>query len=491
MSHIDNEFNQRFNNQQLPNDDFDTEGLWGAITEDLGKGLSEPHHLLYQSKWALGFTLLIIAGGFWGVMNITSDRPEHAQKTSLKATDPIALKKTEEKSSSALYKQNSQAKSPITDQAALALPEQNNRSNTQAMNAGETKSRITTEPISKNKELIESSILKPKQQEGTSMKSAYINDKELIHLSKDSSSQKAMSSSMISDLEQDTKNSSSSLADQRMIESFSFLPTNLTFLAAVHPDLPAFEISEYKALRNKNSKSITWDLSLLVGINKAHFKYQSALDTIVALKQSAEKGEWGINYGAHVGLRWKKHWLLNTGLEYHQLWSKFDYENKKNIQVLKENQLLKVWLDEASGDTLDTRYGDTLVNAVATQNILHYNQYRHFSIPLEIGIRKELGKLIYGLKAGAIFSFTTAQSGRAFDKGANIVSFGKDDSNATFKAFHIGLRVSPTIGYQIDENWNIFLQPQWTYKRHAGFDETDIKIGIYQFNMNIGLGYSL
>lgn len=36
MAHIDNEFNERFSNQQLPNDNFDAEGLWDAISEDLG-----------------------------------------------------------------------------------------------------------------------------------------------------------------------------------------------------------------------------------------------------------------------------------------------------------------------------------------------------------------------------------------------------------------------------------------------------------------------
>ena len=360
------------------------------------------------------------------------------------------------------------------------------------MNTESSKEETTSAPVSKNGQTNDSFIQKNKQALNNALQNVESKDIQLTHSTQDAVVAKVLSTTDIKEQEQNRESSPLPYVDHTSIKSLSLLPTSLPLLASRNFDLPAFNISENKALKTNSPKPITWQISLLGGVNTTRFSYQSNENTrLVRLKQSAETSEWGNSYGANISLIWKKKWLLNTGLEYHQLWSRFEGITVDTFGVLKENQLLKVWLDGATGDTLDTHFGNTRVSALATQSVLHYNQYRHFSIPLEIGMRRASGKLIYGLNAGVVFSFTTAQSGRTFGKGANLVYFKEGESSAAFKDFHVGLRLSPIVGYPITKNWNLFLQPQWTYKRRSGFDGTDVKIGIHQFNLNIGLGYSL
>jgi len=73
MAHIDNEFNKRFRNQQLPNDDFDTEGLWDAISEDMDSGQAPPDTHISITKWLSGLVVLLVIGGMLGVFYLKSD----------------------------------------------------------------------------------------------------------------------------------------------------------------------------------------------------------------------------------------------------------------------------------------------------------------------------------------------------------------------------------------------------------------------------------
>lgn len=166
-----------------------------------------------------------------------------------------------------------------------------------------------------------------------------------------------------------------------------------------------------------------------------------------------------------------------------------DYEKVENIQISKEDELLTVWIDATTGDTLRQRYGDTIINAISTRTVLHHNNYQRFSIPIEFGVLKNTEKLIYGMKVGAIFNFTNTQSGRTIDKANQVVDFTNNDTTSLFKAFDIGLRLSPLIGYRLSEHWSVNLQPQWTWYRSTNFQNTDLKIGIHQYNINLGLRY--
>ena len=69
---MENEYNKRFKNKEMSNDDFDVEGLWGDITEEL----DEKSGGLSASSWnKLGgalFILLILSGIGFAILNSDS-----------------------------------------------------------------------------------------------------------------------------------------------------------------------------------------------------------------------------------------------------------------------------------------------------------------------------------------------------------------------------------------------------------------------------------
>lgn len=149
-----------------------------------------------------------------------------------------------------------------------------------------------------------------------------------------------------------------------------------------------------------------------------------------------------------------------------------------------------MWINTTTGDTLHTEEGNATVDITTRRQVAHYNNYKRYSIPLELGFRKNYNKMEYGVRAGSSFNFTIYQDGRTFNKNLDIIDFDKDSSVASFKSFGVGIRINPYIGYKYTNNLSFRLHPQWTWSAGNNFDGTDIKLNIHQFNLNIGVSYS-
>ena len=251
------------------------------------------------------------------------------------------------------------------------------------------------------------------------------------------------------------------------------------------------QLLKYDLLPKRRNKKMAVEISAWGGINSVNFNYQAnGSPNLAEIKEQSTSSALGTSSGLSANMLLNDHYLISSGLEYHQLWSKLDYEFTTTKQVVKENQLLKVWVDGVSGDTLNRLYGDTTVNAIDTREVVHYNKFQQFSIPIEIGIQKQTTKFVYGISAGGVFNFTLGQSGKTINSNNEVVEFDKDNPARPFKSFSIGLRLKPFVAYRISEHLSLKIQPHWTWQPSIGFDTSDTKLSIHQVNLNLGIGYS-
>ena len=469
MKYIDNEYNKRFGNQKMPNDDFDAEGLWNAISNDLEREQSERRGYIYRKRWMIGIVLIIFLGGMSGIIHYNYVGQDDFQNEIIKTKSTAANKENKPKPFSSDFEKGN----PLKFQKATSDKIVASKSTSKKNGIRKELSASKIEPLDFSKQALP------------------VNDTAQFNLSNNSGLVINAFSLFFDVQKRNTKDSPLKIIGRPVVNVVSQLPVKSVFVNSDRPPQLPLAFSENKNLNNKNPKNRIWQLGIMGGVNISRFDFNSDEFTeMAALKDKTENGEWGKSFGINVGLLWKNHWLINSGIEYHQLWRQFKYDGQKNITVFKENKLFKVWVDAVSGDTLNRDFKDTTVNVVLTRNVKHYNEYKQFRIPIEIGIQQNTNKTIYGITAGAVFNFTTAQSGKTFDKNAEIVIFEKSDPTSPFKVFNIGLRVSPILGYRVFENWNITLSPQWMWQRNTDFDGTDFKTGMHLFNLNVGVGYS-
>lgn len=490
MSDIEKEFNERFKNQELSNDDFDSEGLWDDITNDLDNVSTGTKPFILKNKWFGGMFLLLVIGGVLGVWYLQSEEvlsQKEVNNSAVTSNNKIEINQNEESS----FSQSTRDKEPSLN-LQIADKEIENTSKIIALQKEKSN-------LGKVENVTNSDVARIFISTNNNDKTSQL---ENITVFPNNTISKKESTKVTSPIHQKDENESSlstsipklssSPIDLSKPKQVSFLTSNISFLKLDEPTLSTEKLLANKLakLNRKRNQSNRWMISAIGGINTVRFNFKSEnYRDLVTLKVASEKEFIGTTYGINVGLLLKNRWMVNSGVEYHQLWSKLDYKNEENILVSKENQLLKVWIDSASGDTLNQIVDDTMVNAVAFRNVKHYNKYERISIPIEIGIQNNFNKFIYGISVGSVFNFTTTQTGKTFNHLNEIVVFDGESPAATYNYFDIGIRVSPLLGYKFSEKWSIAVRPQWMWNRRTDFDNTDMKIGVHQYNLNFRVGY--
>lgn len=492
MGRVEDKLKNRYSNQEFTNDGFDSEDLWNNITNELDEPKIQPNAInkknILLSILSIALLLLIVAlalnpseSDTIVVSNQVNENKNNLKTENTNTNNPLVNKEDTKLNSQVSNTIISNIKS-VKKEAILKnnLTNQINSNNYENNSSGHSfeKQYSTNNYTTNTKEKVD-----------IQRKTANSNSKLLFDQSQDFTDSKLASSNNEinnSKIQKDeyptTSNEEKSilLNPEILSKKYFYLKNPLTVSSPIN------------FIENKKSRNIYFEVGILGGLNVNKIQYKSDdLLNLVNSKKASESIVVGQNYGVESSIIIKEQYTFSMGLEYSQLWSQFDYDNTTAFQETRTNQLLKVWVNNSTGDTIRSEYGDAIINGTVRRQITHYNSYKKFSIPFEIGIRKQINKLEYGLRTGASLNFTTAQAGRTFDKNLKIVDFNKEGSVAPFNSFAIGIRLNPYIGYRFSDNTTFRIHPQWSWMSGNNFDGTDIKLNINQFNLNFGVVYSI
>ncbi len=535
MKHIENELKKRFSNQELANDNFDTDGLWDSISNELDTIPPPSNGFSGFQKWIAGsgfLLLLVVLLGF----------------VYFKSNNYIIIKKTDSRYKAILQNQQNEtttallnADENITDYTEKntdttgtikTTAQQNYIKKHQAVKTANTPSTSSANPHSHQKnKVVKHQYLKEntKAQPANSLTELNTFNKEPISLTD-------LTTEAVSTLTDESGSTSTALKNHSgtsatSIPNNSNTPANKildtaataeilnkntkvskqvtlvdntgkTSVALLQPKISLLKpfnqsilstASYIKIIEDKTNEnpSIRLNIGFIGGINMLYRKHKANIFSQLAnLKNATTKLDAGGSFGIQTTIVFNNRWLLKSGIEYHQLWSTLDYSEMKPIQILKKNELVKIAVDAETGNVINRFYKDTLVNATSTRTVLHHNKFEQISVPFEVGVQQNRNLLNYSITVGTVFNFIKNQTGKTIDADGEIIVFSKNDDEALFKPFSVGLRISPLLGYQFSENLSLTLLPKWTWSRQPNWDVTDIKTNVHQLNFNVGLKYT-
>ncbi|MDA7501756.1 hypothetical protein N8482_00615 [Chitinophagales bacterium] len=234
----------------------------------------------------------------------------------------------------------------------------------------------------------------------------------------------------------------------------------------------------------------SWMLSfgLFQTTNKFSFSTPSS-EISVEEKNKSERFSDGRGIQLAVSRLFKSNWFVQTGIEYHQLRTKFDYLNVQTREELRTDYPLLVWMNVSSGDTLQVQYGDATARITTTRKVVHYNRFNQFSVPLLAGISKSHNRFTYGLSMGPVVTLTTKQTGRTLNIENEIVYFSELAEGRAIATFAIGFRANGSLNYAIAENWSLGISPAINYNRYGSFDALEVNTTAWQLQLGLGLTY--
>jgi hypothetical protein len=534
MSFLENEYKKRFANKHLSDDKIDAEDLWAAIEKGLEVPATKPTgYWDWLKKYRFAFALLLLLLSVVGILQWTKPIEEKP----LAETNPVIQKTNKNNLSNTYQKQSENTPSVFQDKNLdktsstnktdnrLSDSYQNQTTNTPSVFQGKNSDKAnlqnngehnlsnnyanqtkstpsvfqhesldkislqsnTADKISNNYPQNTPSVNSDKNTDLVTQNSLLKADKTDV-LSKNTNLPVAEVSDNPTQTAENSHSNQSLVKKEAALNTMgdlSFLPAKISLLTL---DKLLFETLDMPIAANKKKKRKTfdWQLGISTGVNTLAINYASdSSAAIAALKNEAEKGQLGWNSSVHFTLLRNDKWRFSTGLTYAQYSSKLDYRQEKMIKVLKTNQLLQVWINKQTGDTLRTRRGDTTVNALSVREVVHHNSFQQLSIPLTIGIQNRVGNWIYGINAGTVLNFTTQQAGKTIDNSGELQLFSNGDVLSPLPKTSLGLQISPLVGYSITRNWSINCQPQWSWQFKNNSNTTHLKSHVHQFGLNL------
>jgi len=533
MDNLENEFNKRFKDQELPNDQFETEDLWNDIVNDMDDAKVVPaskflskRNLVLMIIGSFGFVafLLFYIQPYEGLdtnsesvgANVESDNTVINSPSSLSANDIDLIEKTQtgksvttinDKSVSNTDVENSM-KSISGKTETTLVEDRNTRPGLESNNRNILDNKVKSnsndlEDEEKNINTVPSDIVENKTNVATKTASNAIDVLEDPKVDKIFDGQSSLETSGVEISGVETGGLETGGIESKNTDSI-FSTRNQEPL----PLLTSFQIDLNPTRSNKSSKPILGDdlleeieeepvkvvsfyINAFTGVNALDYRFSSDNHTEIAmLKNESEKLYAGSSHALLFGSKFKN-WTLSIGVEYHQLWSKFDYMGTREVPRTLDSVKLKIWVDANTGEELFSTIGEGIVIDTETRTVHHYNSIQRISVPLLFGFQKDFSRINFGLDFGPVFNFTTKQGGKTLEASQGVIEFDGKDFNSPFNTFDISLMVSPSLGFDISEKWQLVFAPQWRWSKSEYYSNSDFKVGKSQWNFNVGLRYTL
>lgn len=524
MKNLENEYRNRFKAQETPVGETDSDDLWAAISSELDAdgATPPPQRDTSGGYYKVAFFALLVLIGSFGLFHTLRDTPTHAPSNMSVASENIGEQKTPSRPNAS--PQNAQSVTPTTQatEVEVSVPthssdwfhkaspglvetEKTGKADVSKTQGNERFSQNSAHSTVESQELDNTALPKTSGQQKTNTPDRTKRPSEHSTTETPAAQDAEHTAQMghrspdtwpvsVTDVVAAVSPSKVVLATQTLeaIAKRPISPIKTLLENPLRPDLlPFANFAEDKGKKKKRSPC-EWQISADAGANLSLFRFSATNQAdLAAQKSEAEIPGLGSSVALRTHLLWHQRWSFSTGLEYHQFQTAFSAEQEDNIKVFKTNQLLRIFVNSMTGDTLKKIYGDTLINAVSTRMVWHNNSFQQIGIPLEIGIRRAAGKWFWGGGIGAVLALTTVQSGKTLDDKGTIITFETADAAAPFAKIGVGLRASPVIGYQLNENWAMTLRPQWTWQQNKALFDTDLQMNAHAFSLNLGLQYSI
>lgn len=480
MNPLEEEYKNKFSDEQLSSNGFEAEGLWDAISEELH---AEPNNKVKPLWWVFipGITILFTVG-FWIIPNWNSQEDILNVESTSEIEAPldgasVAVGEVEE----------SYALGAMETKQTDLVQKDVKQTDLVSVQADPTTTKTTTTTTLKN---IESPLVIAVD-EGENYKEIppanAINraDKNEVLIIDSLASDQGMS-----DIVGLTIIEKEQLPKLAPIDGMN--PPYLELSAAELPILKEQPVLLGKDKIKAKSSSPSVYLQVYGGTNFMDINYKGeSNDQIVDLKNQSERIFPSNQFGAKSNVQFSSGVTAHIGLEYQQNRTIFEIEQENPVSILLEDQLVKVWLDGTSLDTLAKEFGSVLVDGVETRQVIHNNRYKMLGLPVGVGYSKQVGNVMLGIEGGLYIGLALDQNGKTMDASEQIVSFDNESIERPLNDLMLGYRVSPSIAIQGQSNLSIELSPEISGFSSQQNGVSAVHSSPIVLKMNVGVKYQI
>ena len=498
MNPLEEEYKNKFSDEQLSSNGFEAEGLWDAISEELH---AEPNNKVKPLWWVFipGITIMFTVG-FWIIPNWNSqedvlngestseiEAPLDTASVSIDEVDESYALGTMETKQTDLVQEDVkqtdlvQKEVPQTD----LVIEEAKQTDQVSVKADPTTTKTTTSL--KN---IESPLVVAVDEGEYYKEIPPVNT--INHADKNEALvlDSLASGQGMADIVGLTIREKEQLPMLAPIDGMT--PPYLELSAAELPVFTAQPVPLGKDQIKAKSNNPSVYLQLYGGTNFMDINYRGeSNDQIVDLKNQSERIFPSTQFGVKTDVQFSSGFSAHLGIEYQQHRTVFEIEQENLVSILLDDQLIKVWLDGTSLDTLAKEYGSVLVDGIETRRVIHNNRYKMLGLPVGVGYSKQIGNVMLGLEGGLYLGFTLDQNGKTLNGSEQIISFDNESLDRPLNDVMLGYRMSPSIAVQGPSNLSFAFRPEFSGFSRQQIGDSAVYSSPLVFSINLGVKYQI
>lgn len=499
MKHLEEEFNKRFNKDQISYDHSEAEELWIKIDEKLKPESKRPLALLFLSITLLILMISFATFSFYKsrsikvASNIKSDQNYNDQDKDVQSLENIEDTKMSTANIFSDENKNKNRPKNVRNDVLEKINLDTGLSNGQPQISNirnDQNGKKETQPsyIIKGKETLKSPITK----KHGNIPQSDIKGNQWANTHEEIKGGTALEHEPLKTLDKSslaTINKSQSTFLRETNQSLNPIPSDIKPLWFSR-EILLLDVSPQTILSDRvlSSSSVTMGVALYSALQKTDISFNGTDEKYLSQLKNTNTGLWTSSQELELKLG-INNWSISSGFRLQNMKTRFNYESTILSKILKNDQLVKIIIDSESMDTIDMVFKDTLVNRSTYRKVVHHNNLRQYSIPLRIGYQLEKGKMVLGMEIGLIGNWAVPYKGVNLVDIDTVADYSTESVSMPFKILTVGSTIKPYVRYNLNSSIGISMFSEWQNQNH----NTGISVDrtLTQWGMGLGLHYNL
>jgi len=247
----------------------------------------------------------------------------------------------------------------------------------------------------------------------------------------------------------------------------------------------------------KKSKAY-WSIGAEGGSHRHIWQMKSnnaSLNDYLTLRNNSETSATGSQKGLRIKRFTKNGWSFGVGFFHKTNWNVLAYRNVEVDSILKENIVVKIIVEEGTNNVIEEIYGDAKVQQTTYRNIVNYNPFNQFQIPISAGYLSDKvnESIYYGMDLDLTANFWLKREGLIFDEFSRPIAI-ENELNKILNPSRINwsVGVNPIFGYQVNNHFSFYARPSINFSLTNWLSqESEIIARPLDFGLAVGVNYRL
>jgi len=237
-------------------------------------------------------------------------------------------------------------------------------------------------------------------------------------------------------------------------------------------------------------------IGLHAGIGKVNsdwtFNEERDNSEYFATRKSTEKQLESSSIGLSFSAQMKNNISFRTGLEYHRIARRFNYEENLTTYDTIPNAILKLYVNATTGDTIIDR-GEFINTHTESYEKETYNYFHRLDIPLFVGYHFKKGRFLLGVEAGVFANVLLRKKGELVGntEGRSFYDLKKDDAQWYKTKVGVTPALQMNFGYEFAPGVEAYCSPYYRFKTTYTTSANSVKETYSDVGVQLGVKYWL